>query len=135
MNPELLLADKSHWWRMKAHADRTRDHARKLWESEVLSRLQAAAGPRKFSALAAATDCHPETVRRYLRKGRPSAYFVARVCRGLGISPEWMLWGTGPMRSESPRSTVEPKPRRKPEGSAPPNSRSGSALLRDPAPL
>jgi hypothetical protein len=93
--------------------DRRREHERTTWENEVLARLRTAAGSRMFSTLAQLTDCNSETVRRYMRKGKPSAFFMARLCRVLGISPEWLLWGTGAMyRPGYKGSAIETKPPR-----------------------
>lgn len=44
------------------------------------------------------TGTHPETVRRYLADGHPSVTFVSKVARVYGISCEWLLLGTGPVR-------------------------------------
>jgi hypothetical protein len=119
---------------MKTPTDRKREQARKAWETEVLARLQTAAGARKFRVLAELTECHPETVRRYLRKGKPSAYFVARMCRVLGVSMEWVFWGTGAMTGGgSDRTAIESKPRKKSDESAAGSSRAGSGVFHDPA--
>lgn len=97
-----------------ASSDQRRDRARQVWEAEVLDRLRAAAGPRMFSKLAELTECNSETVRRYMRHGKPSAYFMARICRALDISPEWLFMGTGPMHCEAQNQpTIEHKPRKR----------------------
>jgi len=102
---------------MKApHSDRGREPTRKAWEAEVLVRMRAAAGDRMFSTLAQLTGCNSETVRRYLRRGKPSAYFMSRLCSSLNVSPEWLLMGTGPMHRQRERmegQAIESKPRQR----------------------
>jgi hypothetical protein len=44
------------------------------------------------------TATHPETVRRYLTSGSPSAMFLALFCRAFGVSADWVLSGKGPRK-------------------------------------
>jgi hypothetical protein len=109
--------------------DRKREQSRRAWEAEVVSRLQVAAGNRNFRVIADLTECHPETVRRYLRKGKPSAYFIARMCRAFTVSSEWVLWGTGTMGGPPlDRTAVESKPRKRDEVAAAGPPRAASAM-------
>lgn len=61
-------------------------------------RMGRAAGDRTYRSLGAMTNTHPETVRRYMQGQAPSVEFLAAMCHALGISGEWMLTGSGPMR-------------------------------------
>lgn len=62
---------------------------------QLLSRIQQITQGMKYSELAEWTGCHRETVRRYTRIGNPSALFLARLCRALGINGDWLLTGRG----------------------------------------
>lgn len=66
--------------------------------SPLHQRLRLAVGRRTFRDLAALTDSHPETVRRYVLGQSPSAEFLQRIAEGLEINTEWLLQGRGPMR-------------------------------------
>jgi transcriptional regulator with XRE-family HTH domain len=66
--------------------------------SPLHQRLRVAVGRRSFRELAAMTESHPETVRRYVLGQSPSAEFLQRVAEGLEINSEWLLQGRGPMR-------------------------------------
>lgn len=52
-------------------------------------------------ALAELTDMHYKSVHNYL-KGRttPDANFLERLCRGLNISPAWLLLGEGKIKGK-----------------------------------
>lgn len=60
----------------------------------MLARLQQTVGHLTFSQIAGLTGVHPETVRRYMTRGRPPAYFVASICKMLGVSLEWLMNGS-----------------------------------------
>ena len=64
----------------------------------MLARMQRAAEDLSFREVADLTRVYPETARRYLTRGRPTAYFVAAFCRALGLSPTWLLYGQATMR-------------------------------------
>jgi len=87
---------------------------RSAYERELLARLQEVVGLRSFRSVSDASGVHCETVRRYLRHGRPSIFFVASLCRAMNISPEWMFLGTGPKHIEHdpPPESLEFKPGR-----------------------
>lgn len=86
-------------------------NARRIWEAEVLARLQQTAGHHSFSRISALTGVHAESVRRYLTRGRPSAYFIAAFCRGFRVSPDWILNGDDSDQLHQRASAVEAKPR------------------------
>ena len=65
------------------------------WERGLAARMVAAVGSRSYREISQLTCECPETVRRYLNNGRPSVEFIAALCRGLRVSPEWMLYGAG----------------------------------------
>lgn len=62
------------------------------------ARLAQAVGDRTYRAVSELTGAHPETVRRYLQGGPPSAEFLAALCAALEINGHWLLLGHGPMR-------------------------------------
>lgn len=96
---------------MKTSTSRFGSREQKLaWERELHVRVKQAVDGISFSRLASLTGVHPETVRRYITRGRPSAYFVAALCQGLGLSPEWLLQGGTANKPKSGRSTIELKP-------------------------
>src|SRR5436190_12655609 len=64
----------------------------------ILDRLLQATEGIPLREIARRTRCHPETVRRYFRRARLSLRFFAAICEQFGVSPEWLLWGTEPMR-------------------------------------
>jgi helix-turn-helix protein len=68
---------------------------------DLIERLRRATDGINPREIAARTGYHPETVRRYFRRGRLSLRFFAAICEQFGISPEWLLWGSGPMRERS----------------------------------
>lgn len=66
----------------------------------IRRRLRRAIGDRTLTAIADLTDAHPETVRRYVNgPAMPSAEFLIRLCRRLGVNADWLLLGVGPMRA------------------------------------
>lgn len=62
-------------------------------------RLLEAAGKRSYREIAALTDIHPETVRRYMQGQAPSAEFLEAACTRLGLNGDWLLTGRGPMKA------------------------------------
>jgi hypothetical protein len=68
--------------------------ARAAWERQLLARLKWAAKSVTLREIGDRTGVHPETVRRYLSQGRPTAYFVAAFSRTMGLSLEWLLYGS-----------------------------------------
>ena len=68
--------------------------------SALHQRLVLAIGDRSYRSVGELTGIHPENIRRYMKGQTPSVEFVASLCDALGISPEWMLSGRGPMRAE-----------------------------------
>lgn len=68
---------------------------RDAWEEAVLERLQHITQGLTYRDISRLTSVHPETVRRYLVHGRPTAFFIAAICRSLGISALWVLYGEG----------------------------------------
>jgi hypothetical protein len=67
-------------------------------------RLRIAAGTRTYRELGELTHTNHETVRRYMLGQAPSSDFVAAVCSGLGINAQWLLMGTGAMRTTDIRN-------------------------------
>lgn len=83
---------------------------RNTWESEVLARIKDSIDGTRFSDIARETGVHPETVRRYLTRGRPSAFFIASLCRAYGLPVEWVLFGSPDKKNKGQSSAIEPKP-------------------------
>lgn len=75
-------------------------------ESLLHERLQAAVGSRSFRHIAELTGTNHESVRRYLSGQAPSVEFLAALCRTLGLSSEWLLFGRGAMKLEDFRGSV-----------------------------
>lgn len=69
-------------------------------------RLRAAAADRSYRELGDLTATHPETVRRYMQGAAPSVEFLSAFAGALGVSVEWLLTGTGAMRSKDLRPHV-----------------------------
>jgi len=86
-------------------------NARRFWESQMLARLRQAAEHYSYARISAQTGVHAESVRRYLTKGRPSAYFIAEFCRSFGVSPSWILTGEEVANSRQLSAAIESKPR------------------------
>ncbi|MEO1128295.1 MAG: hypothetical protein AAFX05_01150 [Planctomycetota bacterium] len=63
----------------------------------IAERLEFACKDRSCREIGRLTQTHPETVRRYLRGGRPPACFIASFCSIFGVSADWLLLGEGPM--------------------------------------
>lgn len=84
--------------------------ARRAWESQLLERMRQAAGTTCYARIAALTDVHAESARRYLTRGRPSPYFIARFCKAFRVSPEWLLFGTEKETTRHPWAVIEAKP-------------------------
>lgn len=66
---------------------------RALWERQLLIRLQRVAGHLTFGEIGTMTGVHPETVRRYMTHGRPTAFFIAAIAKALRTPLEWLLHG------------------------------------------
>ena len=66
---------------------------RALWEKHLLGRMKQSAGHLTFREIGDLTGVHPETVRRYMTHGRPTAFFVASVCKVLGLPLDWLMFG------------------------------------------
>lgn len=86
-------------------------NTRRAWEAQMLSRLRQAAENYSYARISAQTGVHAESVRRYLTKGRPSAYFIAAFCQSFGVSPSWILTGEEAANPRQVTATIEPKPR------------------------
>lgn len=78
---------------------------RPAWERSLLARLQEASEGYSYREVADLTGIHPETVRRYLTKGRPPAYFVAAFCSAMQVSPAWLVFGTGHRPDKAPKAS------------------------------
>src|SRR6478609_1268179 len=63
-------------------------------EAGITARVKAVCGAKSAAAVAALTQTHPETVRRYLTgKNTPHPVFLAAICDALGVSESWLLCG------------------------------------------
>lgn len=71
--------------------------------STLHDRLASAAQGLSYRRLAKLTNVHPETARRYMQGQSPSVEFITAFCEQLGVSAEWLLHGTGPMKTEQVR--------------------------------
>ena len=67
-------------------------------------RLVSASQGLSYRRLARLTNVHPETARRYMQGQSPSIEFITGFCQQLGISSEWLLHGTGPMKADHLRA-------------------------------
>jgi hypothetical protein len=75
--------------------------------SAIAQRLEFACKDRSCREIGRLTETHPETVRRYLRGGRPPACFIATFCSIFGVAADWLLLGEGPMlRTEISNSNL-----------------------------
>ncbi len=80
-------------------------------DDAIRARLAACCKGITIADIARLTDCNAETVRRFVRQGKPSAVFLARFCREYRISPDWLILGVGSQRlehaGETDLSTIE----------------------------
>ena len=72
------------------------DAPRNMWDEALLARMKRVVGGTTRRTIAERTGVHPETVRRYLNDGRPSAFFIAALCRAYDMAPGWLLLGEPP---------------------------------------
>lgn len=73
---------------------------------QIAARVREVCKGLKVQKVAELTGGNRETVRRYLHgESEPSAAFLAQLCRGLHLSPNWLLLGIG-----QPHQDVETKP-------------------------
>jgi len=86
-------------------------NTRRTWEAQMLARLRLAAENYSYARISSQTGVHAESVRRYLTKGRPSAYFIAAFCQSFGVSPSWILSGEEAANPRQITGTIEPKSR------------------------
>lgn len=66
---------------------------RTTWNLALATRLKQTAGGVTFRQIARLTGTNPETTRRYMRSGCPSAQFVARFAEAFQVSTDWLLLG------------------------------------------
>lgn len=62
---------------------------------QLRERIRIVAGGDSCRDIGDRTNTHPETVRRYLSSGTPSADFVRSVADLYGVSADWLLSGRG----------------------------------------
>ena len=67
------------------------------WYTGAAERARCALTGRSYRQIGLDTNTHPETVRRYLRDGRPCARFLAAICQAYGLNPAWLLLGRPPV--------------------------------------
>src|SRR3954469_24593741 len=68
------------------------------WVSGLRQRLRLASGDCSLREIGARTGANWETVRRYFKEGKVSGRFLAAVCKAYKVTPDWLLFGEGPMR-------------------------------------
>lgn len=66
---------------------------RTTWNLALATRLKQTAGQITFRQIARLTGTNPETTRRYMRSGCPSAQFIARFAEAFQVSTDWLLLG------------------------------------------
>jgi transcriptional regulator with XRE-family HTH domain len=66
---------------------------RTTWNLALAVRLKQTAGQVTFRQIARVTGTNPETTRRYMRSGCPSAQFIARFAEAFRVSTDWLLLG------------------------------------------
>ncbi|MEX2219142.1 MAG: helix-turn-helix domain-containing protein [Phycisphaerales bacterium] len=86
---------------------RVQEDEKALYE-KIIGRLRQAADGLVPREIAERTGRHPETIRRYLMRGRVGVHFLATFCREYGVNVEWILWGIGPIRRKPSARTPEP---------------------------
>lgn len=74
------------------------------WYAGLRARLCHASRGRLIRDIAERTGTNPETVRRYLSTGVPSAEFLAAFARAFGVSGDWLLGLQEAERKPSGRS-------------------------------
>lgn len=80
---------------------------RTTWNLALASRLKQTAGQITFRQIARATGTNPETTRRYMRSGCPSAQFIARFAEAFQVSTDWLLLGAKASQIEA--APLKPK--------------------------
>jgi hypothetical protein len=83
---------------MAAKPSRAQGPSPALWLTRLRARLNSETIHLTLREIGDRTATHPETVRRYLTNGTPSAMFLALFCRAFNLSAEWVLTGKGPRR-------------------------------------
>lgn len=74
----------------------------------IQSRLRIAIGGMTYAQVATMTGVSKESVRRYMRGDSPSYEFLVSICRGFGLSADWLLLGDGAMRREGRKGSEAP---------------------------
>lgn len=64
-------------------------------QTTLHDRMRMVVGNRTYAAVARATGCNDETVRRYLSGGRVSVDFIIALAECYGVSADWLLLGRG----------------------------------------
>lgn len=64
---------------------------------EIQKRFAEALRNRSNAEISRLTGFHPEAIRRYRLGRTPPASLLAAMCTKLGLSPDWLLLGRGPM--------------------------------------
>lgn len=89
--------------RRHGKAGKTSDPAQTSWDHSLLTRVQQVVANYTCREIAERTGVHPETVRRYVTIGRPSAFFVAALCRAFSVYPSWLLGVAQPALGQTKR--------------------------------
>lgn len=95
-----------------------RDPAVQARDRAILERMRRVVGGLSNREIGERTRTNPETVRRYLTRGRPSLDFFIELCTTLGIEYKWLVDGTGPdqLSQATPSGTSTPPPTARPTG-------------------
>lgn len=81
------------------------------WYDALRVRLRSAARGRTCREIGELTGTNAETVRRYLRTGRPCVRFLAAFCEAFELDLDWALFGRGRSTGHPDRERPLGRPR------------------------
>lgn len=77
-------------------------------EKTIAERIKLVRGDEKLANFAKATGCNSATLRSYERGlSNPNFDFIQSLCIVKKVSPEWLIFGTGPKYSEDTHGNAQ----------------------------